>query len=138
MTKRNIAKEVLEGLDDFAAWRAGDKKLRTLTVDLPRAADVAQIRSNLGLSQTAFAAFMGVSVGTLRNWEQLRREPQGPARAFLLVASAQPLAVLAAFERHGTLRAPRSATGKRSTSGKGSSRGTGNLRTASRGATRVP
>jgi putative transcriptional regulator len=131
MTKRNIAKEVLEGLDDFAAWRAGDRKLRTLTVDLPRAADVAQIRSNLGLSQTAFAAFMGVSVGTLRNWEQLRREPQGPARAFLHVASAQPLAVLAAFGRHGTRPVPRSTRGKRA------SGGTGSPRSAARGATRV-
>jgi putative transcriptional regulator len=101
VTKRNIAREVLEGLDDFAAWRAGERKLRTVAVELPRAADVAKIRHSLGLSQTAFAAFMGVSVGTLRNWEQLRREPQGPARAFLRVASAEPMAVLAAFGRPG-------------------------------------
>lgn len=104
MTKRNIASEVLEGLDDFAAWRAGERRLRTVTIKLPRAADVVKIRHNLGLSQTAFAAFMGVSVGTLRNWEQLRREPQGPARAFLHVASAEPRAVLAAFERGSATR----------------------------------
>lgn len=121
MTKRNIAKEVLEGLDDFTAWRAAQRTLRTVTVDLPRAADVAKIRHSLGLSQAAFAAFMGVSVGTLRNWEQLRREPQGPARAFLHVASAEPLAVLAAFERGARLEA-RSTTRKRP----------GSTRTASR------
>jgi len=101
MTKRNYGTEILQGLDDFAAWRASERPLRTVTVDLPRAADVSKIRSKLGLSQTAFAAFMGVSVGTLRNWEQLRREPQGPARAFLHVASVEPLAVLAAFGRKG-------------------------------------
>jgi putative transcriptional regulator len=99
-----------------------------VTVDLPRAADVAKIRSALGLSQTAFAAFMGVPVGTLRNWEQLRREPQGPARAFLHVASAEPLAVLAAFERRGT-----PAEEVRGTRSRRSSRGTGSARTASRG-----
>jgi len=113
MTKRNIAKEVLEGLDDFMAWRSGQRALRTVTVDLPRAADVAKIRHGLGLSQAAFAAFMGVSVGTLRNWEQLRREPQGPARAFLHVASAEPLAVLAAFEQRGTRPVVRLTTRKR-------------------------
>ena len=128
MTKRNIAKEVLEGLDDFTAWRSGQRALRTVTVDLPRAADVAKIRHSLGLSQAAFAAFMGVSVGTLRNWEQLRREPQGPARAFLHVASAEPLAVLAAFEQRGIRPATRSTTGKRS------SRATGSVRISSRGA----
>jgi putative transcriptional regulator len=105
MTKRDIAKEIIEGLDDFAAWRAGERKLRTVAVELPRAADVVKIRGRLGLSQTAFAAFMGVSVGTLRNWEQLRREPHGPARAFLHVASVDPLAVLAAFDRR-TARRP--------------------------------
>lgn len=113
MTMRNIAKEILDGLDDFAAWRAGRRTLRTVTVDLPRAADVARIRGELGLSQAAFAAFMGVSVGTLRNWEQLRREPQGPARAFLRVAATQPMAVLAAFERTEVRASSRSAAGNR-------------------------
>lgn len=113
MTKRSIANEVLEGLDDFAAWRSGQRALRTIKIDLPRASNVAGIRNKLGLSQTAFAAFMGVSVGTLRNWEQGRREPQGPARAFLHVASVSPMAVLSAF--HGTepRAAARGSSGRR-------------------------
>lgn len=41
---------------------------------------------------------MRVSLGTLRNGEQERREPQGPARALLLIASKRPAAVLAALE----------------------------------------
>lgn len=67
-------------------------------MDLPRAADVPAIRNELGLSQDQFALFMGVSVATLRNWEQERREPHGPARSLLLVAAKQPRAVREAFK----------------------------------------
>jgi putative transcriptional regulator len=64
---------------------------------MPKAADVKAIRDSLELSQESFAGFLGVSLGTVRNWEQKRREPQGPARALLLVAAKQPRAVRAAF-----------------------------------------
>ena len=47
--------------------------------------DVQAIRSATGLSQSEFALLIGVSVKTLQNWEQGRREPQGPARALLTV-----------------------------------------------------
>ena len=97
MNKRNIGKEIIEGLQELKAWRQGKVKLKTHTVQLPSASDVPAIRKELGLSQTEFAGFMGVSVGTVRNWEQARREPHGPARALLLVASKQPAAVRAAF-----------------------------------------
>ena len=98
MNKRNIGKEIIRGLEEIKAWRRGELKLTTHTVEMPRAADVPAIRRELGLSQPEFAGFMGVSLGTLRNWEQERREPHGPARALLLVASRQPAAVRAAFE----------------------------------------
>ena len=98
MAKRDIGKEIIEGLEEIKAWKQGKAKLRTYTVDLPRAADVSAIRRELGLSQDQFALFMGVSVATLRNWEQERREPQGPARSLLLVAAKQPQAVRAAFK----------------------------------------
>jgi putative transcriptional regulator len=97
MAKRNIGKEIIQGLEEIKAWRKGRIKLKTYTVDLPRAADVSAIRKELGLSQDQFALFMGVSAATLRNWEQQRREPQGPARSLLLVAAKQPQAVRAAF-----------------------------------------
>ena len=97
MAKRNIGKEIIQGLEEIKAWRKGKIKLKTYTVDLPRAADVSAIRKELGLSQEQFALFMGVSAATLRNWEQQRREPQGPARSLLLVAAKQPQAVRAAF-----------------------------------------
>ena len=44
---------------------------------------IKELRSKLGLSQTKFAALLHVDVGTLRNWEQGRREPTGPAKALL-------------------------------------------------------
>jgi putative transcriptional regulator len=56
-------------------------------------ADVRVIRAKLGLSQREFAVLLGVSVATLRNWEQGRRRPRGPARALLRVAEVHPEAV---------------------------------------------
>ena len=96
--KRNIGNEIIEGLKELKAWCQGKVKLRTTVVELPCAADVSGIRKELGLSQDQFAQFMGVSVATLRNWEQLRREPHGPARSLLLVAAKQPHAVKEAFK----------------------------------------
>ena len=54
------------------------------------AADVKAIRLRLGKSQPDFALMIGVSVATLRNWEQGRRSPVGPARALLKVAAENP------------------------------------------------
>jgi len=59
--------------------------------------DVRGIRENLGQSQTEFALLIGVSVATLRNWEQGRRVPEGPARALLRIAAANPRAVIRAL-----------------------------------------
>jgi putative transcriptional regulator len=56
-------------------------------------ADIKSIRQSLEKSQTEFALMIGVSVATLRNWEQGRRHPEGPARALLKVAESNPEAV---------------------------------------------
>lgn len=55
--------------------------------------DVKRIRANYKLSQGEFAALIGISVATLRNWEQGRRTPEGPARILLQVAAKHPDAV---------------------------------------------
>lgn len=60
-------------------------------------AQVKKIRTNLGLSQSEFALLIGVSVATLQNWEQGRREPEGPARALLRIAATNPDAVMKAL-----------------------------------------
>ncbi|WP_434987033.1 helix-turn-helix domain-containing protein [Vreelandella zhaodongensis] len=48
------------------------------------------IRHKLNLSQSAFAGLLGVSISTLQDWEQGRREPQGPAVALLRIAEQHP------------------------------------------------
>lgn len=52
--------------------------------------DIKKIREELHKSQTEFAFMIGISVSTLRNWEQGRRYPEGPARALLQIAVSNP------------------------------------------------
>jgi len=52
--------------------------------------EIRRIREKLHKSQSEFAHMIGVSVSTLQNWEQGRRQPEGPARALLVVASKAP------------------------------------------------
>jgi DNA-binding transcriptional regulator YiaG len=52
--------------------------------------DVAALRRFVGLSQSQFAEAMGISVHTLRNWEQGRRRPEGPAIGLLRIAARHP------------------------------------------------
>jgi len=69
------------------------------------AQDVRRIREKLQKSQSEFARMIGVSVSTLQNWEQGRRQPQGPARALLVVAAKSPAVVkkaLSQVTRRGT------------------------------------
>ncbi len=53
-------------------------------------ADVAALRKFVRLTQSEFARAMGISVHTLRNWEQGRRTPEGPALALLRIAARHP------------------------------------------------
>lgn len=52
--------------------------------------DIAALRRFVGLTQAQFAQAMGISVHTLRNWEQGRRHPEGPAIALLRIAARHP------------------------------------------------
>jgi putative transcriptional regulator len=70
------------------------KPSRTFVVENP---DPKAIRERLGLSQSRFASIIGFSVRTLQNWEQGRREPEGPAKALLRVVDREPQAVLHAL-----------------------------------------
>ena len=62
-----------------------------------RPEDVQAIRARLKKSQQEFALMIGVSVATLQNWEQGRRQPEGPARALLRIAAKNPQAVAKAL-----------------------------------------
>ena len=53
-----------------------------------------EARLKLGVSQSAFAQLLGVSVRTLQEWEQGRREPSGAARTLLRIALRSPEAIL--------------------------------------------
>ena len=88
MTKRDIGLEILEGIRDVKAYKAGAKALRVHTLKDPAAPQI--IRSKLKLSQSAFAGLMGVSLRTIQDWEQGRRKPSGPAIALLRIAEQKP------------------------------------------------
>jgi putative transcriptional regulator len=60
--------------------------------------DVKKLRQKLGMSQPEFALKFGLSLGTLRQWEQGRRSPEGPARVLMIVISHSPEAVKEALE----------------------------------------
>ncbi|MBE95653.1 MULTISPECIES: helix-turn-helix domain-containing protein [Marinobacter] len=88
MSDRNLGAEILAGLDEIKQFKKGNLALRTQELSEPSAPQV--IRLKLKMSQSAFAGLMGVSVRTLQDWEQGRREPQGPAVALLRIAEQHP------------------------------------------------
>ncbi|WP_281418202.1 NadS family protein [Candidatus Sodalis endolongispinus] len=61
------------------------------------AVKVKAIRTATGLSQSGFAKLISVNVDTLKNWEQGRREPTGPAKALLKAIERDPLHVIPAL-----------------------------------------
>lgn len=69
------------------------KTIKKSLVNSPELPDVKSIRQNYQLSQNEFATLLGISLATLRNWEQGRRKPEGPARILLQVAAKHPEAV---------------------------------------------
>jgi putative transcriptional regulator len=84
-TNRDIGKEILEGLLELKRGRPGR------VINVP---PVSEVRRKVGLSQSRFAALLGVSVRTLQDWEQGRRAPSGAARTLLLIAQRNPEALL--------------------------------------------
>ena len=88
MAKRDIGQEILDGIREIKAHKIGEKTLRTRILKAP--APVQEIRAKLQLSQSAFAALMGVSLRTVQDWEQGRRNPSGPAIALLRIAEQKP------------------------------------------------
>ncbi len=88
-------KELLTSIQQAGQIRRGTLKPSRVTSFRP--ADVKSVREKLRASQTEFALMIGVSVATLRNWEQGRRTPDGPALALLRVAARNPRAVAEAL-----------------------------------------
>ncbi|PWU18084.1 MAG: transcriptional regulator [Verrucomicrobia bacterium] len=93
--RKELFDELLESVKQAVAIERGEMKpSRSFTVN--RKNDVAAVRAKLGLSQNKFAALLGISPATLKNWEQGRRRPAGAAKVLLRVASRHPRLVLEA------------------------------------------
>ena len=91
--------KIVKALDEVASY-LGNKHPDGYVVVVHRAKlDVREIRERLGMSQQEFAARFGISVKTLRNWEQGHRQPEGPARAYLTVIKNAPDAVMKALDQ---------------------------------------
>ena len=82
-TDRDLGQEILEGIKDIKANKV-DRRFTTQSYATVRA------REKAGLSQSKFAELLGVSVRTLQDWEQGRREPSGAAQTLIKVAEYNP------------------------------------------------
>lgn len=80
---RDIGQEILQGIRDIKAGRIGR---RYTTESYP----IVRAREKSGLSQAKFAALLGVSIRTIQDWEQGRREPNAAAKTLIKVAERHP------------------------------------------------
>jgi putative transcriptional regulator len=87
---------IMAGLGDAIAHKAGEKDRAKVRVRV-EAPDVKKIRGTLKLTQGEFAVALEVPLGTLRGWEQGRRQPEGPARALLRIVEKNPRAAIEAL-----------------------------------------
>ena len=82
LTSAKEAKEIMDGKKEPS---------RQFFIEEP---NPKEIRTKMSLTQDQFAALMNISVHTLRNWEQGRRHPEGPARVLLNVVNNHPEVLL--------------------------------------------
>jgi len=90
--KKSVFDELLSSIEEAGTIIKGKKDAcRTFRILDP---NVPEIRQQLGLTQERFASLLGISTATLKNWEQGRRKPDGPARVLLCVAAKYPRELL--------------------------------------------
>ena len=75
---------------DFARAIPRRQRDRIARGKIENGTDVSALRRFVGMTQVEFANALGISVHTLRNWEQSRRQPEGPALALLRIAARHP------------------------------------------------
>ncbi len=91
--KKQLFEELKQSLHEANLIKRGQLKPgRVYQVD-PES-DIVRVRGKLGLSQSKFAAILGISADTLQNWEQGRRRPTGPAKVLLKIAAHYPEVLL--------------------------------------------
>jgi putative transcriptional regulator len=93
MTMSKVAHSIRRGLEEALAYAEGTADLSRYGIHVPADIDVKAIRTRLSMTQEEFAGRFGFSINTLRHWEQGRRVPEGPTRAYLLVIDRDPKAV---------------------------------------------
>lgn len=93
-----VADSILRGLEQAVAYAKGEADESRYRVHIPAKIDVRAIRTRLKMTQEEFAGRFGFSVNTLRHWEQGKRQPEGPTRAYLLVIDRAPKAVQKALD----------------------------------------
>jgi putative transcriptional regulator len=81
---------IKEGLESAISFARGQQDGHDVHEVEVRDVDVKAVRARLGMSQDDFARAFGVSPATVRNWEQGRRHPHGPARVLLAVIEQEP------------------------------------------------
>lgn len=96
-TGKKAVDSIMAGLEEAHAYIKGDTSRGVTTVVKIPDLNVSEVRGKVGLSQEEFARTFGVSIGTLRNWEQRRVRPDGPARVLLTVIDRDPASVLKAL-----------------------------------------
>ena len=93
-----LGKRLIKAAKEARTIARGKADPKSFRVHMPADIDVASIRKRLGLSQNEFSARFGIPPGTLRDWEQGRKKPEGPARVLLMVIAKDPKAVTRALE----------------------------------------
>jgi putative transcriptional regulator len=88
-----LADSIRRGLEQAVAYSKGDADDSKYRVHVPANINVRAIRKKLGMTQGEFSGRFGISVNTLRHWEQGKRRPEGPTRAYLLVIERAPKTV---------------------------------------------
>ena len=95
--QKRLFDELVTSIREAGAIHRGERKAaRRFEVAESK---VQAVREKAGLSQAQFARLLNVSVKTLQNWEQARRQPTGPAKALLRIVEREPAAVLRALAR---------------------------------------
>jgi putative transcriptional regulator len=89
--------KIAAGLADAIAIAKGEADPATYGVHVPADIDVVRIRKSMGLTREAFAMRFGLQLGTVRDWEQHKRKPDGAARVLLTVIDKEPEAVTRAL-----------------------------------------
>jgi putative transcriptional regulator len=96
--------ELLEAAREAAAYLRGEIEIEPSRIHFVGEPDPREIRAKLGMTQEEFAAALCISVKTLRNWEQGRRDPSGPAMRLLQIAEKHPGILLEALPAEAPAR----------------------------------